>query len=198
MEISGKSSAMLLARRSLCFSPLSIDSKDQEAPEKAGRVPSEGRGREFESRRVRHLRPEFPEFQPLGTTPRSFVELPSLACQSAADSDKCRIAAVAADDRKAYRQPVDRGAGNADLRHSSQPAVTAQAQQAVALLARHRKRLSSPWRGEWRGRQAEDRPRRQQIAHASARLAADQPRPAALALRDHRSEDDIPRNIERE
>src|SRR6516162_1327197 len=55
MEISGKSSALLLTRRSLCFILLSTDSNDQEAPEKAGRLPSEGRGREFESRRVRHI-----------------------------------------------------------------------------------------------------------------------------------------------
>jgi hypothetical protein len=54
-EISGMSSAFLGARRSLLFTALSIGSNGEEAPEKLGRMPSEGRGREFESRRVRHI-----------------------------------------------------------------------------------------------------------------------------------------------
>jgi len=53
------SSALLFYTFSLCFSLLSIERKNKEAPERYGPVPSEGRGREFESRRVRHLRPEF-------------------------------------------------------------------------------------------------------------------------------------------
>ena len=57
-EISGMSSAFLRVRRSLLFTALSIGSNDKEAPEKLGRVPSEGRGREFESRRVRQSRQE--------------------------------------------------------------------------------------------------------------------------------------------
>ena len=49
------SSALLFYTFSLCFSLLSIERKNKEAPERYGPVPSEGRGREFESRRVRHL-----------------------------------------------------------------------------------------------------------------------------------------------
>ncbi len=52
--------------------------------------------------------------------------------------DQSRVAAGTADDRETDRQAVGRGARQADLRHAGEPAVGAEAEDAVALRARDR------------------------------------------------------------
>jgi uncharacterized repeat protein (TIGR03803 family) len=51
------------------------------------------------------------------------------------------VAAGAADDRETDRQTVDRGARQIDLRHAGEPAIGAQAEDAITLRARDRERL---------------------------------------------------------
>ena len=84
-----------------------------------------------------------------------------LALYRTGDGYQRLIAAGAPDDRQADRQTVDRGARDADLRHPGQPAVAAEAQQAVALRTRYGERFSPLGSGEGRGGQAKDRPLRQ-------------------------------------
>src|SRR5947208_1379333 len=68
----------------------------------------------------------------------------------------------------------------------------------VSLLPPSGPAIASLGSGKRRGRQPADRPLEQQIAHPPARFLPDQPGPAALALRDHRSEDDVAGNAESE
>ena len=75
----------------------------------------------------------------------------------------------------------------AHLRHPGQTAMRTEARDAIAQRPQHRQRQTLPRCRKRRGRQAQDRPRRQQIRHPSARLLPHQFRPAALRLTDQRA-----------
>ena len=62
---------------------------------------------------------------------------------------------------------------------AGQPALRAEAGDAVAQRIEHRQRLAAQRRRERRGRQAEDRAGRQQVRHAAARFLAHQAGPGA-------------------
>ena len=77
--------------------------------------------------------------------------------------------------------------GQVDLRNAGQSALRAEAGDAIAQRIQHRQRQALLRRRKRRGRQAEDRARRQQIGHPAARFLAHQRGPALVGGRDQRA-----------